>query len=303
MTEMRKALLAGLVVAALGSFFWFVLPSREPESVYQGKPLSFWMQGYDPGNRFVMQPMGPSSLPKWEAADEAIRAIGTNAIPSLLLTLQQQDSKFFIAIVGVLQRHHFDGIPFAPANRNVKAFHGFNALASGATNAVPRLIEIFDSDSSPFSQQAVPAILGNMGPAAESAVPALLRGVVHTNEVVRNNALFALGQIHAKPVLVVPALIKCLNDPDALVRAQAAHSLGEFASEAHSAVPALVELLRREALDPTGGSRSYMRTAVGSSWKSMIIVRSYNRGQSLLSVIKDALKSIDAAAAANAGVQ
>jgi len=153
-------------------------------------------------------------------------------------------------ILAAAQKQHFIKIPFAPANLNFKAFDGFMALGSGASNAVPRLIAIFEADLSPFSQQAVPAILGEIGLAAEPAIPALLRAIAHTNAFVRHNTILALGQIHAQPKLVVPVLIKCLDDPQATVRADAARALGAFGKDAQSAVPALLDLRRKEALSP-----------------------------------------------------
>ena len=73
----------------------------------------------------------------------------------------------------------------------------------------------------------------------------------HTNAVVRNNSIAALGKIKAEPTLVLPALIKCLNDPIPFVRAQAANSLAKFGKEAQSAVPALLELRRKETAAST----------------------------------------------------
>src|SRR6185436_8807900 len=104
-------------------------------------------------------------------------------------------------------------------------------------NAVPDLIVIFDKNPAPFPQTAVPAIIGRIGPAARPAIPAMLRGLTHTNAMVRNNAIVALGKIHAEPGVVVPGLRKCLSDPNAHVRTQAALALGNFGREAQSAVP------------------------------------------------------------------
>lgn len=302
MKKHNRILLIVLLAIFLGGLTWVVLQPREPEPVYQGKPLSFWLTGYDPGNYNLKPTRGPSP-PTSKQADEAIRQIGSNAIPTLLRLLQKQDSPFKVKIVGLLQRQHLITLPLAPLNQSTTAFQSFISMGPNASNAVPRLIEIFDHDPSPFPQQAVPAILGYIGPAARQAVPTLLRGMTHTNGMVRNNAIFALGRIHAEPELVVPALINCLNDPDALICAHAARALGVFGKDAQSAVPALLELWRREPVSPavTSGSHNDFDTSVGSSWGTSTL---FGYGMpDVRGTTKDALQSIDPEAAAKAGVK
>ncbi len=210
MTEMRKTLPASLLVAVLGGIIWLELPPPEP--VFRGKPLSFWLEGYNPESYNFSHPGGPPPPAPWEA-DLAIRKIGTNAIPTLLRILEERDSEFKVKIRRLLHKQHLIRIPLPSLHRNVTVIAGFEALGSQAGNAVPRLIEIFDSDHSPFSQQIVPVILGHIGPTAAPAIPSLLRWITHTNEIVRNDAIFAHGRIHAEPKIVVPALIECLKDP------------------------------------------------------------------------------------------
>ncbi len=301
--------LAILVVAFLGAVFWQAQRPQEP--VYHGKPLSYWLEVYDFGSYGFAHPNGPAPPTRYEAND-AIRQIGTNAVPFLLQMLQQRDSKFKLTIIRLLQKQHFINIPLAPIDRNSKAYDGFVFLGSGASNAVPRLIEIFDRDHSAFCQQAVPAILGNIGPPAAQAVPTLLRGITHTNETVRANAIFALRKIEAEPKLVVPALIKCLNDPAALVRAQAACSLGAFGEDAQSAVPALIQLWHKEPprpatpTQPSDGGFVILEMSldggfVSESWET---AASYPfNAPDVVASVRDALLSIDPEAAARAGVK
>jgi hypothetical protein len=298
---MRKTLLAVLVVvAALGGFAWLALPPSEP--VYQGKPLSFWLQGYDSGRYNFTQIFRPS--PTFTEADEALGQIGAKAIPILLQMLQERDSGWNVMIARLLRRQLLVNIKFSTSPRNMTALSAFSVLGPEASNAVPRLIKIFKTDPSPFLQQAVPVILGYIGPAAEPAIPALLRGVTHTNEIVRNDAIFALWRIHAKPALVVPALIKCLNDPDIFVRAQAARALGAFGKDGQPAVPALLELARRE---PSRRNDRWLvkildNTIVSSSWAGRPTPSSGD-GPDVGDLANQALKQIDPQAAAKAGVK
>jgi hypothetical protein len=230
----RLILLAVLGIAVVALVAWLSMPSPEP--VYQGKPLSYWLA----------HPDGRSPV-TYNEAYEAIRQIGTNAIPILLRRLQVPNPSLKDRVLALAQKQHFIKIPFAPAHLNFEAFTAFMVLGSGASNAVPGLIAIIQSDPDPYPQTAVPVILGQIGPAAEQAIPALLRDIAHTNECVRHNAVWALAHIHAQPKLVVPALIKCLNDPEADVRATASWALGEFGKDAQSAIPALFALQFKEA--------------------------------------------------------
>src|SRR5713226_10021674 len=79
MGKKRGLLLAVLFVALAGGLVWVL--SRPAESVYQGKPLSAWLNeinGWDTN----------------QAAFVAFREIGTNAIPALLKIIESGDPPF-----------------------------------------------------------------------------------------------------------------------------------------------------------------------------------------------------------------
>ena len=303
MRTRRRIISIALVASVLGGISLLVLQRlQEKEPVYQGKPLGFWLQGYDSGCYNLTHPRGPSP-PTWDQANEAIRQIGTNAIPTLLRMLQQPDSKFKTMIVPLLSKQHWINLPFIVFDRNFMAYDALVALGPEAGNAVPRLIEISKNDPSAFAQQGVPAILGYIGPAARSAIPQLLPGITHTNLIVRNNAFFALRRIHAESSLVVPALIRCLNNPDTAVRAQAVRALGEYGRQAEVAVPALLELWRKEPPKPPSGGMVFTDgTMVGLTW----VIPAIPLGMVAPDVgglVRQAFQSIDPEAAAKAGVK
>jgi hypothetical protein len=83
--------------------------------------------------------------------------------------------------------------------------------------------------------------LGEYGPAARTAVPALLQALNGGDGAVRESAAISLGSIHAEPETVIPALTRCLDDDNVNVRAAAA--LGEFGAAARAAVPKLISML------------------------------------------------------------
>ena len=67
----------------------FVLGEKSNEPVYKGKPLSRWLDE---------QPIGyhrmPEEIRRAELVEEAVRAIGTNAVPFLSRLLNTRDFPF-----------------------------------------------------------------------------------------------------------------------------------------------------------------------------------------------------------------
>jgi hypothetical protein len=298
MGKKRRMLWAALLVAVVGGVVWWSRTSAEP--VCLGKPLSYWLAGYNPVDFSVSPPVFPSS-PSRENADAAIQKMGTNVIPILLHMLQSPCPTLANRLWALARRQHFIKIPLPPSDGNRKGFDGLIALGAKASNAVPQLIAMLETEPSPFLQQAIPPILGKIGPAASPAVPVLFGLIAHTNALVRNNAILALGQIRAEPELVVAALIKCLSDPEAMVRGEAASALGKFGKEARSAVPALLDLRAKEALKAPPAGR------VGVGWAVVPSGSTFNINTfpkpDVVPIILDALGSIDSAAAVKAGAK
>jgi HEAT repeat protein len=107
------------------------------------------------------------------------------------------------------------------------------------------LIAIYDQNISAESGFYASRALIAIGPdAARKAVSSFVRGAASSDALVRQHAVWALGDLHAEPSLVVPALMRALSDSNASVRVTAAMSLKEVGFAARPAVPALVRLLR-----------------------------------------------------------
>jgi len=121
--------------------------------------------------------------------------------------------------------------------------------------------------------------LGEIGPEAEAAGPALIKALRHDEDVaVRTSATKALGKIGPEAKAAVPALIKALeHDKDADVRCSAASALGEIGAEAKAAVPALIKALehdkdadvRRSAGSALGGIGPEAKAAVPALIKAL----------------------------------
>jgi HEAT repeat protein len=82
-------------------------------------------------------------------------------------------------------------------------------------------------------------ILGEIGPAAKDAAPALAEALKDPERDVRQNAAQSLGYIGPGARVAAPALIFALKDNDAQVRRSAAFALGKTGSvEAEAALKA-----------------------------------------------------------------
>jgi HEAT repeats len=98
-----------------------------------------------------------------------------------------------------------------------------------------------DFEPADVRRKAATYELGEYGPAAHKAVPALLQALVSDDDAVRETAAMSLGAIHADPEEVVPILTRYLHVDEVNVRA--AGALGNFGPAAKPAVPGLVWML------------------------------------------------------------
>jgi hypothetical protein len=241
----RVRIAALLFITLAAGLVWLVAHSVPPDPVYGGKPLSVWLQTYDP-----LSPHARGSR-EWKEADDAVRHIGTNSIPLLLDCLRKSDSSLKLKLVALARKQNFIKVRFVPApTRNREASMAFIALGNTARDAVLRLMKIYNENHSRESQCAVAEVLGWIGPAADRAVPLLIGAATNPDARIRANALWALGEIHAEPHLCVPELIRALDDADGSVRLSAAHALGMFGSDAQAAIPSLMVLTNNPAGTP-----------------------------------------------------
>ena len=228
-------LILGMIVAIV--VLW--KPGGRSEPVYEGKPLSRWLEGHLP----YTSANPPFNSPGWKKADEALRRIGTNAIPTLLQMIRAKDPpKLVLKLLDLVIKQRLVVIRYRYAfHRNDEAEYAFQILGTNAACAVPSLIRIYQDNVSPNSQRCAARALGDIGPAATAAVPVLLADFVHTNDDVRFYAVSAIIHIGGDPNLVVPALKTLLKDSKTEVRFNAVAALRTFGTQARGAIPELME--------------------------------------------------------------
>lgn len=119
--------------------------------------------------------------------------------------------------------------------------NAMDAMASLGELAVPGLIEALEHEP---SQVRAAYILGEIGPAAAAAVPALTK-LLHADKAeVRREALFALGKIGPAAAAALPDVLACYQSGPAEQRYGAAFALGKLGPAAATAKPALLAGLR-----------------------------------------------------------
>ena len=217
-----------LIVAALSvvtGIFWFAIrrDSLPPEPIYGGKNLSVWLSN-ESIDRAMVNGIGLT-----DDAVQAVRAIGTNAIPYLLATLQCPGTNGD----SIMKRH--------------RAATGFRALGSEASPAYPKLVSLVLTSPNSFVRDAA---INSLMVADRDAVALLTQALQSQDQQTRALAAFALRADRGAPDIAIPSLSEALNDPNSEVRANAVEALGAYLWGgshqvlAHSLVPKITALLR-----------------------------------------------------------
>jgi len=145
------------------------------------------------------------------ASNEAVSVVASRIIPQLTSTILQDtnDSSLRLFLIDALNGLPGVWINFSPAS----------ARRTGAASSI-----------------------GQLGPAAKPAVPALIQALQGDDPSIHKAAISALGKIQSDPDVVIPLLIRCLDDPS--VNDEAATALANYGPLARAAVPKLIPLLQ-----------------------------------------------------------
>jgi HEAT repeats len=249
--------LIGFVAAAVV----LMVMLRPDEPVYNGKPLSFWVDRVRKSGADQAQ------------ARQAIRQVGPTAIPFILQQIRHQDpldQKVYRAVwsklPGYVQRRLPKPLP-EPLDAGRFKHQVASILSSLGQPALPRLRTALRVGNSDVRFVTVLAI-GSIGPKAEETIPAVTKLVNDPDGTVRVQAIFALMTLGPNRKTAIPALIAALHDNNqgpkpghtVYVRECAAFTLGEIGPEARSAIPELTKMLTH--------TNSYTREAAAESlWR------------------------------------
>jgi HEAT repeat protein len=264
--------LVGVVVALLFS------DNCEPQ--FHGRPLSEWLLAcYSPNSP------KPDTAATQEAT-EAVRQIGTNALPCLLQWIQYEIppwkkcanrlvSKLPLSLIHIFRDRSLI--------RAEAAKQGFIILGAEASPAIPELTKMVNNPKlnwtwsgeraiaalAAIGKEGLPSLVSalanpqapnrylvadhirNMdqsGIDVSSAVPVLLQCLKDGDESVTREAGFVLNDLAAHPWIAV-ALTNNIQNPSATVRLAAVEFLGGIGEQGSFAVPALVTALNDSRFD------------------------------------------------------
>ena len=279
MLKRHKLILSLLIGAAVaGGYFGFQTRAHEPS--YNSRSLSDWLVGMTNYN-------GDDDTAQ---AAEAIRQIGTNALPYLVQYIRYTPSPVRLKtaeVIAALGKRLGRGWRLRGSRSEARAQGAFDALAilgPAAAGTIPDLMQLAAdtgdlhrpslaiSTLGRLGAQGLPPLLAiltnqqsrlrpqaalslsSLGTNDYPAVTILIDYLREPNAHLAWSAAMSLGKLRQEPSLVVPALMTALQDPRPRVRWLAAEALGQFGDQAGFMVPALVKLLNDSDEGPRRGA-------------------------------------------------
>jgi hypothetical protein len=217
-----------------------------------------------------------------QEATDAIKAIGTKALPTFLTWLRYEQSpakRWVIELIYRLplgKRKHDLWLALGGPKISLlpkQADEGFRILGADAQSAIPELVRLAKdprhprpsfraikalgrigplsmpelakllSDTSCPNREAVVVQIANFATNVPSAVPMILQLTSNPAEDLSSAAVSILGTRQVPYELAVPALINGLGSKHPKTQQFAAASLGQYTTQAVQAAPALRQLL------------------------------------------------------------
>lgn len=273
----RLWILSASALATLAIVTAYISRHREPR--YNGYTLENLL--YNATHRYVMRRDRPGyndggPIPD-PAAEDAVRQVGTNALPQLILMISYEPHPFRLKLLKFAQEARQTRIrPLIPESFATDrlaadadlAVKGFRLLGPIASPAIPELERLAGPSHSfdvinrtidalgQIGQPALPALrrLSKNQPTRLPAFVGILqvgrRGVPITTElqeIINQGDMVAEMAVHAlnrfPATNAVPILTNLLSHPASRVRKAAAENLPWFAADARCAIPALCEMV------------------------------------------------------------
>jgi hypothetical protein len=263
-----------VVIAILGGAIYFTPPSRK-EPGYHGKTLTKWLKRLDDGQAFGISSSAlPSFSPRQIEAAEAVRAIGTNALPLLMEDIHARPSgnslrfKLRTGLDQVLKRgsrpwwflRDLIGEETQEDRVRWRAAQGLAALGPMASPAVPELKRLLFTNYWHSSIKEAAYALATIG---SEGIAILTNAVQPQEEWSGMCAIWALGQHPEAGTNVIPFLIGATSSTSEGTACGAIQVLGLFHTDAEHVIPALTNALgsanpsvRRDAARALGQFRS-----------------------------------------------
>jgi HEAT repeat protein len=234
---------AGILLLTVG---WFVFERREPS--YQGRTLTQWLHA------------AQGQYPESDSVEvRAIRHIGTKWISTLLAyAAAAKDRPLMKFLVNWRMRHPRFYLPVSSQyDKESLAETGFAFLGADGTSAVPALIRsLRENDYGKWTSAA--RCLASIGPAAEPAVPDLIKVFVRENTAgyQPQAAAYALGRIGPSAQSAAPALKAGLTNSSLPCRIYSQAALINIGAVS---ISPLIEQLKATNNAPSGAAWAVIR--------------------------------------------
>jgi HEAT repeat protein len=256
-----------VVVVLLVAWFY-----KKDKLEYRGRDIDSWLANYDKYD----PRQGYAETNEFSPVNDAIRKIGTRAVPHLVRLLEIHHSRWRDFLQRQLAKQSVFGLRLAsPEMLQQRCRCAFAALGPDAKEAIPQLLSIIDTNN--FS--VIEYIMAGM---ENDAVPAFERLMTNENKWIRIMAVQQLGtqDLGSFPGVydpyesrepfpkfdaghAVPLLIAALSDSDPDMRVSAAWSLGHIRRDGETALPPLRKMMIK---DPDWNCRYIAAFALGGVW-------------------------------------
>lgn len=283
----KRRLILGILAVALVAAL--IIASAIPhEPSYEGRSLSQWLGDFTAADAAVR-----------DRAEQAIRRIGPQAVPSLLDFIQDQRPVWRQRFSGILtrlpskalrERVLADTQSDLLERRGTSATRAFKFLANEATAAKPQLVRLLNSatDRQVFARAAIAlAYLGREGspPLAvmltncpqlplihEPGVDPNGARIIHTNSQLTRRVicLDAISHMETNGEFAMPLVIAHLKDTNGHVVVRACWALNALRLQPQLAVPALTEVIQRSTDPEVRGAAAFTLGEHGKDSRSAV---------------------------------
>lgn len=280
----RQWVIVAIVFAAV---FGGLFLSAEEEPEHDGKTISEWLEVFQQ-QRVPTGAFGSTRTPTSGPADDAIRAMGTNAMPYILAELRAEDSQLETLRLWLSRKQSLIRLRSQPAYvRRIAACGALFVADDAAADFGPSLIKLLESPDDRVQYHVARSLVY-----CDSA--GLVEALAHQLDLGKfgqMGAAFALKRHTNAPDVAIPALTRALEGPNSPARLDLAGALEVYGERANSAAPALRRILedRKDsnwnafaralhAVDPENGHKTLVPVLIERSSDGA------NRGGQLASI-------------------
>ena len=249
---MKRGRFIILFLCILGVGCFLFLRSKPDEPAYEGKKLSKWVDLYNEHRSLDRD------------AENAIRSMGTNALPCMLRWLPQNQSnaagwKSKLAVGLSRLPRPIDGLLLTllgverwpqqvPLTYSSKALICFEIMREKASPAIPNLFRLTGDEGDSETQRRAIMALRFTGHDALPGLYAMLTNRACVNRFAVAEALGEIGDLGDYTHRVVLVMLDYLHDEDIALARASADALGRLKVEPEIVIPALVNGLKNPNL-------------------------------------------------------